>query len=98
MGEEIDGERRATRQPRPHALLTRLRRLLDHALELGPAELDAFLLRLARDAPDDARELAALLAAEAELDALRFLCDEPAPAPLPGPSRPPDGPTSGAPG
>lgn len=60
-------------------LIQRLRPLLDRTLELDPAERAAFLARLARDAPDDARELAALLALEPSLDAARFLCG-------PGPS------------
>jgi hypothetical protein len=99
MGEKVGGEPGDVRHPHPRGpLLTRLRRLLDQALELGPAELEAFLGRLARDAPDDARELAALLAAEPELDAIRFLCDRPAPRPPAGPAPPPDGRTSGAPG
>jgi hypothetical protein len=99
MGEEVDRESRGPRHPRPSApLLTRLRGLLDQALELGPAELETFLLRLARDAPDDARELAALLAAEPELDAIRFLCDHPALRPPTDPACPPDEQTSGAPG
>ena len=55
-------------------LLKRLRPLLDRALDLNPAERDAYLERLARDAPADAREVAALLAAEPVLDAARFLC------------------------
>jgi hypothetical protein len=55
-------------------LLNRLRWLLDQTLDLDAASLDAFLERLARDAPEDARELAALLAAEPELDAAQFLC------------------------
>ena len=54
-------------------LLRRLRRLLDQALELGPAEREDFLARLADDAPDDASELAALLAIEPALDAAGFL-------------------------
>jgi hypothetical protein len=99
MGEEVDREARGPLHSRPSApLLTRLRGLLDQALELGPLELEAFLRRLARDAPDDARELASLLAAEPELDAIRFLCDQPAVTPLTGPPRPPDEHTSGAPG
>ena len=97
MGEEVDPGRRETRHPHPDApLLTRLRSLLETALELGPAELDAFLLRLSRDAPDDARELTALLAAEPELDAIRFLSIQsgyqlPADA-----TRPPNGQSRGA--
>ena len=99
MGEEVDREAREPRQPRPSApLLARLRGLLDQALELGPAELEAFLVGLARDAPDDARELVALLAAEPELDAIRFLCDQPAPRPVTDSARPPDEQPSRAPG
>lgn len=99
MGQEIGREQGETRHTRPGApLLTRLRGLLDQVLELGPAELEPFLARLARDSPDDARELAALLAAEPELDAIRFLCDQPAPRPPTNPARPPDGQTSGTPG
>ena len=79
-------------------LLTRLRSLLDQALELGPAELEAFLMRLARDAPDDARELAALLAAEPELDAIRFLSSSLSPRPPTNAPQPPGGQASGAPG
>jgi hypothetical protein len=55
-------------------LLRRLRPLLDQALDLDPAEREDFLERLAREAPADAREVAALLAAEPVLDAARFLC------------------------
>jgi hypothetical protein len=51
--------------------------LLDRTLDLDPAEREAFLARLAREQPADARELAALLAAEPELDAARFLCRAP---------------------
>jgi len=79
-------------------LLTRLRDLLDQALELGPADLEAFLQRLAREAPDDARELAALLDAEPELDAIRFLYDQPVSRPTMDPARPSDGETTAAPG
>jgi hypothetical protein len=101
MKEEVGRESGDARHPHPRGpLLTRLRGLLDQALELGPAELEAFLGRLARDAPDDARELAALLAAEPELDAIRFLCDRPAPGPpaRPGPASPQSGHTSEAAG
>jgi hypothetical protein len=59
-------------------LLRRLRPLLDRTLDLGPAEREAFLERLAREAPGDAREVAALLAVEPALDAARFLCRTPA--------------------
>jgi hypothetical protein len=55
-------------------LLHRLRPLLDRTLDLDAAELEAFLGGLAQEAPGDARELAALLAAEPALDAARFLC------------------------
>ena len=58
-------------------LLSRLRPLLDRTLDLGAAERDAFLARLAREEPADAREVAALLAAEPVLDAARFLCRVP---------------------
>jgi hypothetical protein len=47
-------------------------------LDLGPAEREAFLARLAREAPEDAKEVAALLAVEPALDAERFLCRNPA--------------------
>jgi hypothetical protein len=77
-------------------LLARLRSLLDQALDLAPAELEGFLVRLARDAPDDARELTALLAAEPELDAIRFLSGSPAPSPSADAVRPADGQTSGS--
>lgn len=79
-------------------LLARLRDLLDQALELGPAELEDFLTRLARDAPEDARELAALLAAEPELDAIHFLSGKPAPGPPADAAHPPNGHTRGSPG
>ena len=99
MGERVGPEQREGLHPGPSVpLLTRLRGLLDQALELGPAELEAFLQRLAREAPDDSKELAALLAAEPELDAIRFLCDHPGPRPPTDAVRPPDGQTSGAPG
>lgn len=99
MGDGIGPERCEAPTARPGPpLLTRLRDLLDQALELGPAELEAFLLRLGREAPDDARELAALLAAEPALDAIRFLCDQPAPRPPVDPARPTDGETTVAPG
>lgn len=62
-------------------LLRRLRPLLDRTLDLGPAEREAFLTRLAREAPGDAREVAALLAAEPALDAARFLCRIPEESP-----------------
>jgi hypothetical protein len=63
---------------RPTVLLIRkLRPLLDRTLDLAPAEREAFLARLAREDPADAGELAALLAAEAELDAALFLCRSP---------------------
>ena len=55
-------------------LLRRLRPLLDRALDLDPVEREDYLERLAREAPADAREVAALLAAEPALDAARFLC------------------------
>jgi hypothetical protein len=55
-------------------LLSRLRPLLDRTLDLDPAEREAFLERLARQAPAEAREVAALLAAEPALDAAGFLC------------------------
>ena len=59
---------------RPTALLLgRLRPLLDQVLDLGPAEREDFLALLARVAPGDASELAALLAVEAALDAAHFL-------------------------
>ena len=79
-------------------LLARLRDLLDQALELGPAELEDFLTRLARDAPEDARELAALLAAEPELDAIHFLSGKPALGPPADAAHPPNGHTRGSPG
>jgi len=99
MEEEVNRDQREARHTRPTApLLARLRELLDQALELGPAELEAFLVRLARVAPADARELTALLAAEPELDAMRFLCDQPRPGSPTDATRPPDGQTSGAAG
>ena len=79
-------------------LLARMRSLLDQVLELGPAELEDFMTRLARDAPEDARELAALLAAEPELDAIHFLSGRPAPGPPTDGARPPNEHTSGSPG
>ena len=61
-------------------LIRRLRPLLDRTLDLGPAAQAAFLERLAREDPADARELAALLAVEPALDAARFLCGPGPPA------------------
>jgi hypothetical protein len=58
-------------------LLSQLRPLLDRTLDLGPEEREAFLARLAREAPGEAREVAALLAVEPALDAARFLCRRP---------------------
>jgi len=55
-------------------LLRRLRPLLDRTLDLDAAEREAFLARLAREAPGDASEVARLLAVEPALDAARFLC------------------------
>ncbi|HUR93385.1 MAG TPA: hypothetical protein VMY76_02295 [Gemmatimonadales bacterium] len=56
-------------------LIRRLRPLLDRTLDLGPEERLAFLERLARDEPADAREVAALLAVEPTLDAAHFLSE-----------------------
>ena len=55
-------------------LLRRLRPLLDQVLDLEPPEQEAFLMRLAQERPDDAGEIAALLAMEPLLDTARFLC------------------------
>jgi hypothetical protein len=60
----------------PASLLSVLRPLLDEALELGPEERSAFLARLQAEHPVYAAEVAALLAAEAALDAKRFLTGE----------------------
>jgi hypothetical protein len=99
MGEDAGRAHRGGHEPGTRApLLTRLRDLLDQALELGPADLQALIQRVAREAPDDARELAALLDAEPELDAIRFLCDQPASRPTMDPARPSDGETTVAPG
>jgi serine/threonine protein kinase len=58
-------------------LLAALHGLLDEALELPPAERTAWLARLREARADMAAELETLLAAEAELDAQRFLSDGP---------------------
>jgi hypothetical protein len=76
-------------------LLRRLRPLLDRTLDLDPGERAAFLARLAREEPADARELAALLVVEPALDAARFLYRDPSfeiespPTPPPAPPPPP---------
>ena len=54
-------------------LLAALEPLLDQALDLAPAERAAWLADLRARAPDLAREVEALLAAEDELDARGFL-------------------------
>jgi serine/threonine-protein kinase len=54
-------------------LIGRLRALLAPALELAPGERVTWLAELRRTEPADARELERLLAAEAALDAARFL-------------------------
>src|SRR5215217_1116559 len=54
-------------------LLAALRSLLDQALELAPAEKDAWLAQLRTEHPLHAAELEALLAAEPDLDARGFL-------------------------
>jgi hypothetical protein len=59
--------------PTPPGLLSVLRPLLDEALELGPEERQAFLIRLQGEHPVLAAEVMALLAAEEVLDAERFL-------------------------
>lgn len=74
VGTEVTSSRSGTVMMPTVLLLRRLRPLLDRTLDLNPAERDAYLERLAREAPDDAREVAALLAAEPVLDAARFLC------------------------
>ena len=58
---------------RSRATLGDLGRLLDQALDLDPEQLGPFLARLHQDQPQLAAELEALLAAESELDACRFL-------------------------
>ena len=73
------------RQPPDIALLGTLRNLLDQALELEPAEREAWLASLRRQDPRHAGELEALLVAEASLDAGGFLAAESLePAPDPG--------------
>jgi serine/threonine protein kinase len=54
-------------------LLAALHALLDQALDLPPAEREAWLSRLREEQPAHAAELEALLAAEAGLDAKGFL-------------------------
>ena len=56
-------------------LLAVLHALLDQALDLAPPEREAWLARLRLEQPAHAAELEALLAAEAGLDASRFLAD-----------------------
>jgi eukaryotic-like serine/threonine-protein kinase len=60
----------------PPELLAVLRSLLDHALELAPAERDAWLAQLRKEHPLHAAELEALLAAEPDLDARGFLSNQ----------------------
>ena len=57
-------------------LLAALRSLLDQALELAPAERDAWLAQLRKENPVHAAELEALLAAEPGLDARGFLSEK----------------------
>ncbi len=54
-------------------LLAALHTLLDHALDLPPAEREAWMAQLRVEQPGPAAELEALLAAEADLDAKGFL-------------------------
>lgn len=54
-------------------LIAALEPLLDHALELEPAELEAWLTQLRSGQPEYAAELERLLAAERELDRQGFL-------------------------
>jgi serine/threonine-protein kinase len=58
---------------RPLADIPSLRALLDQTLELAPPERAAFVARLRVIHPERAQELERLLAAEADLDASRFL-------------------------
>ena len=60
----------------PPNLVALLRPLLDEALELPPAELDAWLVRVRADMPALAPELEALLAEEAALDDRGFLAED----------------------
>jgi len=60
---------------RPPTEVPSLRTLLEETLELEPPEREAFLARLRVSSPERARELERLLAAEAQLDASRFLLD-----------------------
>ena len=60
---------------RPPPEVPSLRVLLEETLELEPPEREVFLARLRVSSPERARELERLLAAEAQLDASRFLLD-----------------------
>jgi serine/threonine-protein kinase len=57
-------------------VLAALDALLRQALELDPAERDAWLARLRRDQPVQAAELEALLAEQPGLDSAGFLCKD----------------------
>jgi serine/threonine-protein kinase len=57
-------------------VLAALDALLKQALELDPAERDAWLARLRRDQPVQAAELEALLAEQPGLDSAGFLCKD----------------------
>jgi serine/threonine-protein kinase len=57
-------------------VLAALDALLKQALELDPAERDAWLARLRRDQPVQAAELDALLAEQPGLDSAGFLCKD----------------------
>ncbi len=63
----------------PADLLAALDELLEHALDLAPAEREAWLVRLRAERPVHARELESLLAEEAGLDARSFLGGSPLP-------------------
>jgi serine/threonine-protein kinase len=67
----------------PADLLSTLHGLLDEALDLEPAQLDAWMTRLRAAEPETAAELERLLAAEPTLDARRFLVDGPVPGQVP---------------
>jgi eukaryotic-like serine/threonine-protein kinase len=68
----------------PVDLLATLGTLLKQALELDPAERDAWLAGLRRDQPAQAAELEGLLAREAGLDASGFLRERAGESPEPG--------------
>src|SRR5690348_8975028 len=64
--------------------LAALNLLLDHALDLEPAEREAWLAALRLEQPAQANQLEALLATEAGLDARGFLSGPATPAPAIG--------------